>query len=98
MVAKDGDWQASLQAGEQEWRRMAEFGFTNAEVEQARAALLSQYKTAAAQSNSTRSAAIASVLATSSLTDNIYQSAEDQLALFETIAPTLTAEAAKATG
>lgn len=95
-IAKDGEWPTSLEVAEQEWRRAAQFGFTNAEVEQAKAAIDASLATAAAQSNSQRSASISTALAISSLDNKVRLSPEQQLALYRQLSGTITPEAVQA--
>ena len=95
VLAKDGEWRATVQLAEQEWRRMAEFGITNAELKQAKDAMESSFVTAVAQSNSSTNAGIAGALATSSLENSVRQSPEQRLALYRALADTITPEAVK---
>ena len=96
VLAKDGQWRATVQAAEQEWRRMAEFGVTKAELEQAKATLKASFETAAAQSNSRSSAGLASALALTSLDDAVWQSSVQRLALYSAMADSITTDAVKA--
>lgn len=95
-IPKEGQWRGAVETVEREWRRMAEFGVTNSELAQAKAALESSFATAAAQSNSASSAGIASALALTSLDNSVRQSPEQQLQLYTAIAATLTPEAVQA--
>lgn len=94
-VSKEGNWADALAVAAEEWRRAGQFGFTMSEVDQAKANILSGLQTAVEQSNSASSAGIAGELAISSLEDSVLLSPEQQLAVYQVIAGTITPEAVK---
>ena len=94
VVAKDGMWQPAITLGEQELRRAVQFGFTGAEIAEAKANIRTALENAVKQEGGRSSAAIADRLASSSLSDSVYLSPTGTLALYNALDPTLTAEAA----
>ena len=94
VVAKDGQWQNALAVGEQELRRAIQFGFTGAEIAEAKANIRTALENAVAQEGGRPSGAIADAIATASLADSVYLSPAANLALYNALEPSLTAEAA----
>jgi zinc protease len=94
-VSKEGNWANALAVAAEEWRRAAQFGFTQSEVDQAKANILSNLQTAVEQSNSSSSAGLASDLAISSLENTVLLSPEQQFAVYQVIAGTITPQAVK---
>jgi zinc protease len=95
LVAKDGNWQKAIEIGEQEMRRAADHGFTQAEIAEAIAALDNVIRNGAAQANARQSSALAEALVASALTKSVLQSPADTLAMFEQIKLTITQDAVK---
>ncbi|QDM40748.1 insulinase family protein [Altererythrobacter sp. TH136] len=94
VVAKEGQWQPALAIGEQELRRAIQFGFTEAEIAESRANIRTALENAVAQEAGRRSGAIADQIATASLSNSVYLSPAQTLALYNALEPTLTAEEA----
>ncbi|MET4132696.1 zinc protease [Porphyrobacter sp. MBR-155] len=96
IVAKDGRWQDTLALAEQELRRAQQFGFTAAELEEAKANIATALANAAAQAAGRPSSRIADALVAASL-DNIVPTAPaTDLAFYQAIAPTITPESVSA--
>lgn len=93
VVAKDGEWRRALAVAEQETRRAQEFGFTQAEVDEAKANLQTALANQVQQQAARQSADIAAQIVSASLQDSVVTSPETQLAGYQAIAPTLTPEA-----
>ena len=92
-VAKDGMWQQALGLGEQQLRAAVQYGFTAAEVVEAKANIRTALENAVKQEGGRQSAGIADRLATASLSDSVFLSPEANLALYNALDPTLTPEA-----
>ncbi|MGA2052891.1 MAG: insulinase family protein, partial [Opitutales bacterium] len=87
-----GQWQAALAATEQELRRALEYGFTPAEVDEARASLLNDYQEAA-RTAATRQSRDLSDEVVDSLDDNrVFTSPADELAWAQPLLAQLTPE------
>lgn len=93
VVTKDDDWRSALSLAEQEMRRADEFGFTQSEVEEAKALFDSALRNAAAQADGRPSSAIADEIALSSIMDTVVMAPQDTLRLWETLNPAMTADA-----
>jgi zinc protease len=96
VVAKDGKWREALGVGEQQLRQAIEYGFTDGEIAEAKANIRTALENAVKQEAGRPSAAIADRIATASLSDSVYMSPAANLALYNALDPTLTAEAASA--
>ncbi len=94
VVAKDGMWEPALAIGEQELRRAIDYGFTGPEISEAKANFRTAFENAVKQEAGRQSSAIADRLASASLSDSVYTSPAANLALYNALDPTLTAEAA----
>jgi len=92
-VAKEGAWKDALALVEQEWRRAAEFGFTEAEVAEQVANRRTALKNAVAGVTTRRSDTMADVLVDAADGDFVVVRPETSLAMFEAVAPSLTADA-----
>ena len=92
-VAKEGAWKDALALVEQEWRRAAEFGFTEAEVAEQVANRRAALKNAVAGVTTRRSDTMADVLVDAADGDFVVVRPETSLAMFEAVAPSLTADA-----
>jgi zinc protease len=93
VLARDGEWKQALQLAEQEMRRAQEFGFTDAELDEAKANLAAALANAVQQKTARQSAAIAAQITRSSLEGSVPIAPEIELALYQSLAPTLTREA-----
>jgi zinc protease len=93
VVAKDGQWLAALGVGEQQLRKAIAFGFTAAEIAEAKANIRNLLENAVKQEAGAPSAAIADQIASASLSDSIYLAPSANLALYNALDPSLTAEA-----
>lgn len=76
---KPGDWEDALALIEQELRRALEFGFTEAELAQAKADMLHDYEEAAKQMATRKSAALANTLASRIGARRVFTSPEQDL-------------------
>jgi len=94
VVAKDGMWQPALAVGERELRRAIQYGFTASEIAEAKANIRTALENAVKQEAGRQSAAIADRLAGASLADSVFMAPSANLALYNALDPTLTAEAA----
>lgn len=92
-VAKEGAWKDALSLVEQEWRRAAEFGFTDAEVAEQVANRRTALKNAVAGVTTRRSDTMADVLVDAADGDFVVVRPETSQAMFEAVAPSLTADA-----
>lgn len=92
LVATDGQWANALATGEQEWRRLRQFGFTESEIAEAKANIASNLATAAAQAASRRNAQIAEEIAKNSMMDRVSISPETALSIYQAVADSITAE------
>lgn len=92
-VAKEGAWKDALSLVEQEWRRAAAFGFTDAEVAEQVANRRTALKNAVAGVTTRRSDTMADVLVDAADGDFVVVRPETSQAMFEAVAPSLTADA-----
>ncbi|WP_283418568.1 insulinase family protein [Sphingopyxis sp. Geo48] len=92
-VAKEGAWKDALALVEQEWRRAAEFGFTEAEVAEQVANRRTALKNAVAGVTTRRSDTMADVLVDAADGDFVVVRPETSQAMFEAVAPSLTSDA-----
>lgn len=92
-VAKDGKWAETLALAEQELRRASQYGFTAAEIAEAKANIATAVGNAVKQANGRPSAGLADALITGSLENAVFRSPESDLALYNAIEPSLTPEA-----
>lgn len=93
LVAKDGMWRPALELGEQQLRAAIQYGFTNAEIAEAKANIRTSLENAVKQEAGRPSGAIADRLASASLSDSVFLSPEANLALYNALDATLTPEA-----
>ncbi len=95
-VAKEGAWKDALALVEQEQRRAALHGFTQAEVDEQLANRRTALKNAVAGVTTRRSDGLADTLIAAADGDFVFVRPETSQALFETTAPSLTAAAVTA--
>jgi zinc protease len=92
-VAKDGKWAETLALAEQEVRRASQYGFTAAEIAEAKTNIAAALDNAVKQAAGRPSAGIADALITGSLENAVFVSPEFDLALYQAIEPSLTPQA-----
>ena len=92
-VAKDGKWAETLALAEQELRRAEQYGFTDAEIAEAKANIATALENAVKQAAGRPSAGIADALVNSSLENAVPTAPAFDLAFYKSIEPTLTAQA-----
>jgi zinc protease len=92
LLANDGAWRSSLELGEQEWRRLYQFGITEGELAEAKRNLESDYASRAKQAPSMNIGELAQVLALTSLNDAVYRSPAQERDLYREMAATITPE------
>ena len=92
-AAREGAWRDALALVEQEWRRAAEHGFTQAEVDEQLANRGTALRNAVAGVTTRRSAALADALVTAAKGDFVFVRPETSQTLFEAAAPALNADA-----
>jgi zinc protease len=92
-VAKDGQWAATLALAERELRRAAQFGFTAAEIAEAKANIATNVNNAVAQAAGRSSANLAEELVAASLDNEVPTSPAFDLAFYQAIEASLTPEA-----
>jgi zinc protease len=92
-VAKDGQWAETLALAERELRRANTFGFTSAEIAEAKANIQTALANAVAQASGRNSAALAEGLISSSLQNAVPTSPAFNLAFYQAIEASLTPEA-----
>lgn len=92
-VAKDGQWAETLALAERELRRADQFGFTAAEINEAKANIQTALANAVAQASGRNSAAIAEALIANSLQNAVPTSPAFDLAFYQAIEASLTPEA-----
>lgn len=90
-VAKEGAWREALALVEQEWRRAAEHGFTQAEVDEQIANRRTALRNAVAGVTTRRSNSLADTLVSASKGDFVMVRPETAQELFEAAAPSLDA-------
>jgi zinc protease len=83
-------WQNALNVAEQELRRALDYGFTTAEVDEARAYFLNSYEEAAKAAPTRKSAELANDLAQSLDDDEVYTSPAQDLAFAQPVLAALT--------
>ena len=93
VLAKDGQWQPALGVGEQQLRQAIQYGFTAAEIAEAKANIRTALENAVKQEAGSPSAAIADRIARASLSDSVYVGPTTSLALYNALEPNLTAKA-----
>lgn len=96
VVAKEGQTMAALALAEQQLRQARQFGFTNAEVAEAKANIRTNLENAVKQEAGRTSASIASALATASLANSVTLTPSTTLALYNAIEPSITAQSVSA--
>ncbi len=87
-----GQWQAALNVAEQELRRALDYGFTAAEVAEARASLVNDFEQSAKQASTRKSGAIASTVASSLDENQVFTSPAQDLELAKPVLAALTPE------
>lgn len=92
IVAKDGQWRETLALAERELRRADKFGFTAAEIAEAKANIATALENAVTQSAGRNSIGLAERLVAASLEDAVPNAPEFDLALYRAIEPSLTPE------
>jgi zinc protease len=92
VLAKDGQWQPALNIGEQQLRKAISFGFTAAEIAEAKANIRTFLENGVKQEVGAQSATIADQIAAASLSDSVYLSPSANLAFYDAFEPVLTAE------
>lgn len=95
-VAKEGAWKDALALVEQEWRRADQYGFTQAEVDEQLANRRTALKNAVAGVATRRSDTMADVLVKAADGSFVVVRPETTQAMFDAVAPTLTADAVTA--
>ena len=93
VVAADGQWDQSLALAEQEWRRAAEHGFTDSEVQEAKTNMASNFRIDADQADTIGNIDIATQIAISSLNNQVYTSPQAKDLIYNSLADTFTPEA-----
>ncbi|OBX19452.1 hypothetical protein A9995_06760 [Erythrobacter sp. QSSC1-22B] len=92
IVAKDGQWRDTLVLAEQELRRAEQYGFSAAEIAEAKANIATALQNAVAQATGRPSAGLADALVNASLNDAVATAPADDLAMYRAIEPGITAE------
>lgn len=92
-VAKDGQWAETLALLEREVRRASQFGFTAAEIAEAKSNLITSANNAVAQAAGRFSADLAEELVEASLNNEVPTSPAFNLTLLETLEDSFTPEA-----
>ena len=93
VVAKEGQWAQTLALAEREMRRAAQFGFTAAEVAEAKANTATNANNAVAQAAGRFSADLAEQLVAASLDSEVPTSPAFNLAMYDAVEASLTPEA-----
>lgn len=93
LLAKDGEWRSSLDLGEQEWRRLYQYGITTGELAEAKRNLASDYAARAKQAPSMNIGDLAQTIALTSLYNSVYQSPAQELAMYSKLEEGITPEA-----
>lgn len=92
VTAADDDWQKALPVLDQEFRRALQFGFTEAELEEAKANIRNAYQQAVRRAATRKSDALASEIAKSVNERDIFSTPEEDLKIAEEGLATLTTE------
>lgn len=90
---KEGAWQDAVTIGEQELRRALQFGFTKAETDEQLANLETQFRSAAEQANTRRSAQLADAILGTIWGKTIVTTPQTEFDIFNAIKPELSAQA-----
>lgn len=93
VIAKDGQWEPALAIAEQQLRQARQFGFTNAEVAEIKASILTNLTNAANQASGRKSAGIADAIANASLADRVVIAPATALAAYKAVESTIDAAA-----
>jgi len=96
IVTQPADWQEALALGEQELRRALEHGFTQAEVEEARARILQRFEKAQEAAPTAKARGLADQLARSINRHEVFTSPETDLAFARAVLREVTPRAAHA--
>jgi zinc protease len=90
---KEGDWQGAVSVGEQELRRVLQFGFTQSELDEQIANTQTTYRNAAEQADTRRSAQLAEAILGTVWDKSIVSTPQTNLAIFEKLKPGITVDA-----
>jgi zinc protease len=93
VIPQEGDWKEGLAAGEQELRRALQYGFTQAELDEAIATLDTLLRDAEAQANTRPSALLADAIFRTVSDKSIVTTPKTDLETYEAIKPALTLNA-----
>jgi len=93
--ARPGQWRAAMSAAEQEVRRALEHGFYQSEIDREVKSWRAAYEDNVAKAGTRRSSNLAGEIASEFEGRGVFTHPRDDLAIFETIIPTLTADAAR---
>lgn len=91
IISKDGQWRDTLALAERELRRANQYGFTTAEIAEAKANIEAALSNAVSQAAGRPSAGLADALVAASLADSVPTAPAADLALYQAIEPTVTA-------
>lgn len=92
VIARDGKWREALAIGEQEIRRLVQYGFTASEIDELKSGILSQLSSAVTQKQGRRPAELAESLISRSLANVVATAPEFDLAFYNAIEGSITAE------
>ncbi len=93
LQAKEGEWDEALAVGEQEWRRAAEYGFTQAELAEQLANFETSYRDAALQQDTRRNSQLAEGILATAKREAIFVQPETNYEMFRNFAPSITPQA-----
>ena len=96
LQAKEGEWEAALQTGEQEWRRAVTHGFTTAELAEQLANFEKGLGDAARQEGTRSNRALAEGILATARAERLFVKPSTSFALFEMLKPQLTLDAVNA--
>ncbi|NJM50115.1 MAG: insulinase family protein [Sphingomonadales bacterium] len=91
--AKEGDWKTGLMVGEQELRRAVQYGFTQAELDEALANFDTYFKDQAEQADTRRSTQLADAIIRSIYPKSIISAPADDLKIYNELRPAVTLDA-----
>ena len=90
------NWDRALETGEQELRRMLDFGVTQAELTETVANFAAFYQNAAARADTRPTSGLVQAIVAGQVEETVFTHPADDLSWFEAAAPTLTIEAINA--
>ncbi|UOR15412.1 M16 family metallopeptidase [Qipengyuania aquimaris] len=90
--AKEGEWEAALALGEQEWRRAIEYGFTESELAEQIANFTRGYRTRAEQQDTRRSAGLAGGILSTAKSGRLFVTPQTSWEIFQEVTAGLTPE------